>query len=94
MAKRKLDNIERDVIAAMELGYGVHYGNYKADHPNTKEPEEDSIPDPEEYGSCRNCGKPFPRRGYRYRKLYCDDDCRLQYNKKLAHGGFQNDPVR
>lgn len=28
-----LDNIEKDVIAAMELGYGVHYGHYKADHP-------------------------------------------------------------
>lgn len=28
------DNIERDVIAAMKLGYGVHYGAYKADYPN------------------------------------------------------------
>lgn len=37
MAKRILDNLERDVVAAMRLGYGVHYGAYKADHPHTRD---------------------------------------------------------
>ena len=34
------DNIDLDMEEAERLGYGVHYGRYKADHPNTKEARE------------------------------------------------------
>ena len=67
MAKtRKLDNIERDVVAAMKLGYGVHYGHYKADYPHTKDcsPTKDhpqSLPDAGEEFHCALCGKVFLR---------------------------------
>lgn len=83
--RRPLDNIEKDVIAAMELGYGVHYGHYKADHPHTREDKpEPQIP--EEYmRTCRYCGRQFSTRGQHYRKLYCDDDCRQAYNSRQKY---------
>ena len=28
-----MDRIEYDVMEAERLGYGIHYGHYKADHP-------------------------------------------------------------
>lgn len=36
MSKKKpQDHLDYDVMRANELGYGPHYGNYKADHPET-----------------------------------------------------------
>lgn len=75
-----MDNLEKDVAAAMRLGYGVHYGRYKADHPNTKE---DAGEDPGNR-KCRNCGEPIRATGLRNRRLYCDDRCRKAYNYKMA----------
>ena len=49
MKRKKPDNIDLDVRRAELLGYGIHYGRYKADYPNTKgmDPEQedsDGIP--------------------------------------------------
>lgn len=81
MAKRVLDNIERDVIAAMRLGYGVHYGHYKADHPHTRENPQLPVPKPEpekpveaeQDAVCVFCGKMYIR-NHGCRK-YCSDEC-------------------
>ena len=32
-----MDNLDKDIRMAEKLGYGVHYGAFKADYPNTKE---------------------------------------------------------
>lgn len=86
--KRKLDNIERDVIRAMELGYGVHYGNYKADHPFTKyDPE--PVPMVESK-PCLHCGAPILlHNGNDRRKRFRKDDCREGYKsrQKFLKGG-------
>lgn len=34
------DNIDLDVIDALAMGYGVHYGEFKKDHPFTKDANE------------------------------------------------------
>lgn len=39
----KLDNINLDVIEADRLGYGPHYGHFKADHPFTKDANEERL---------------------------------------------------
>lgn len=78
MAK-KLDNIERDVIAAERIGYGCHYGRYKADHPYTRveEPERKDIPDDADKRVCGHCGKEFclfPE-GRSHNSKYCSRKC-------------------
>ena len=35
MKQPQKDNLELDSRMAMDLGYGVHYGRFKADHPHT-----------------------------------------------------------
>lgn len=78
--KRELDNIERDVVNAMALGYGVHYGNYKADYPNTRDMEPEIIV---ETKPCLYCGKPIQLiNGNDRRKRFCNDDCRDGYNSR------------
>lgn len=85
-AKAKLDNIDLDVQDAEALGYGCHYGAYKADHPNTKE---DNAPrlaqamrkrrkrDPKDYDRiCPICGREFTA-AYRQR-IYCSDKCKMK----------------
>lgn len=34
------DNLDLDVIDALAMGYGVHYGEFKKDHPFTKDANE------------------------------------------------------
>lgn len=82
MAKnRSLDNLELDSRRAMELGYGVHYGRYKADHPHTAEDDEDEEVLWEGYeNECFNCGTIF--RTTRRDKVYCCEECRLRHGKK------------
>ena len=88
--KRKLDNIERDVIAAMELGYGVHYGWYKADHPHTQ--EEASEPNERSQGiqkdaiACLHCGKVFSpvQEGRSHNSKYCCFECYRAANTERA----------
>jgi len=64
----------------MELGYGVHYGHYKADHPHTRDTSLDPEPEhkyPER--ECKNCGEPF--RPHRGDQIYCCEECRIEYNR-------------
>ena len=75
----KPDNLDRDSAEAMRLGYGVHYGRYKADHPHTRdraEPESDS---PGTVRCCPQCGKRFTVGSGQNRRVYCCDECRKAF---------------
>lgn len=77
MGKREPDNLDLDSRRALELGFGVHYGDYKAVYPHTRE-----MPEPEKevpMESCLECGTLFPatRRG----RKFCSDNCRVRYRK-------------
>lgn len=80
-----MDNLARDVKEALRLGYGVHYGNYKVDHPHTRDeyPEEDPPPK-HPPRNCRFCGEEFlPTRGD---QIYCTEECRnLMSAKNREH---------
>ena len=71
-----MDNLAKDVREAMRLGYGVHYGRYKADHPCTAdhsaEPPEQKFPTIR----CRCCGKEFEQTHKNLR--FCSDECRAK----------------
>ena len=54
-----------------ELGYGVHYGQYKADHPCTKGPE--TPPDTGSARICPQCGDRFFLT--RFNQKYCSTRC-------------------
>ena len=47
MKQKNPDNLDLDVRRAQLLGYGIHYGRYKADHPNTKQYETEP-PEPQD----------------------------------------------
>lgn len=81
--KTPKDNIDLDMAAARRLGYGCHYGHFKADHPYTKDDNEARLAAkpkraPQERPVyeivCRGCGKTFTSPN-RLRK-YCDDRCK------------------
>ena len=78
MAKRKRDNIDRDVATALRLGYGVHYGHYKADHPHTRGVQKELEPEVEAEKEvvCRHCGKVFLQQHGSQR--FCSDACRRE----------------
>lgn len=66
-----MTNLDRDIRMAEKLGYGVHYGLYKADHPHTKDIEVDvRIADPRK---CLNCGAVFYTEIKN--KKYCSTHC-------------------
>lgn len=70
MKKRKPDNLDLDVRRAELLGYGPHYGRYKADYPKTKP---DIVPDDLNTQACPVCGTRFrPRK----KQKYCCERCR------------------
>lgn len=77
-----MTNLDKDIRRAEKLGYGVHYGAYKADHPNTKEPEPQEI-DPR-VKACRHCGRLF-REDRGHRRIFCNDDCRIQHNAQKEY---------
>jgi hypothetical protein len=87
MAKRKPDNIDKDLAMAEKLGYGPHYGAYKADYPNTREPEPEIVPvtpDKDVYDAvCPVCGKTFAKvHGLQmYCCQRCKDDARRRMNR-------------
>lgn len=84
-----LDNLTRDVLEAERLGYGCHYGNYKADHPHTR-PAADALiiePEkPEEIRICKHCGTSFVRQ--RNLRDFCSGVC------KRAHAAQLNNEAR
>lgn len=85
---RKYDNIDLDMIDADRLGYGVHYGHFKMDHPFTKDANEERLsgkqgtPSTKQYVSikrvhektCLICGKKFTTTTKL--KKYCCQKCR------------------
>ena len=89
-----MDNLARDVALAEKLGYGCHYGRFKAAYPYTMDKSIDEIlgtgkakrvkaktVEVPETRKCKGCGRemvPGP-----YNKLYCDEDCkRYHYEKR------------
>lgn len=93
-SRRPLDAIDRDMIEAERLGYGVHYGWYKADHPQTKETyqlEETRTHRRRAPGklytiTCEICGKEFQSENSR--KKTCSPKCRSQISSmktRLRH---------
>lgn len=78
-----MDNLARDVREALRLGYGVHYGHYKADHPHTADHSVE--PDPPKYPprKCKECEMEFipTRRDQRY----CTDDCKIRRSNRLGY---------
>lgn len=62
-----MDNLDKDIRMAEKLGYGVHYGAFKADYPNTREKTPEQI-DPE-LQPCLWCGMLF-RKDQGRRKLF------------------------
>lgn len=92
-----MDNIERDVVAAMRLGYGVHYGRYKADHPHTKiepEPEEIDVSDIK-FISCGYCGKQFSPflEGRSHNSKYCSRECYRNVGRERARSRYHRKGV-
>lgn len=85
--KRKpQDHLEYDVIQAEALGYGCHYGAYKADHPETLEKFEaetgvvqvKKVDTDRKERKCPQCGATFYTKGLAGYKIYCCDECRQQ----------------
>lgn len=77
--RKPMDRLSYDVQEAERLGYGCHYGRYKADHPHTSyEPQKTpaaAAPAKYEY-TCQWCGGKF----YKSRKStqrYCSADCNI-----------------
>lgn len=77
-----MDNLTRDVIEAERLGYGCHYGHYKAACPRaeTEAPEEC---DPA-LRACAECGTLF--RPVRKNHVYCCEECG---NRARHRGKYQ-----
>lgn len=80
-----MDNLTRAVLAAERLGYGCHYGNYKADYPHTRPAPDDpagTLPEmPQEIRKCSHCGKPFVRRTNLRR--FCSETCKHAHSAQL-----------
>ena len=79
-----MDRIEYDVMEAERLGYGIHYGHYKADHPISDwTPEIANRPKPIPPRKCKECETEFiPDRPNMW---YCCDDCRNRRNARLGY---------
>ena len=75
-----MDRLEMDSILMEKMGYGIHYGKYKADHPHTEELAHFLQGKPEEKKSCAFCGKEFKSNDRR--KIYCNDDCKVRAREK------------
>ena len=78
------DNLDLDVIDAQAMGYGVHYGQFKADHPFTKDANEARLaPTPKSKQkvyefTCRGCGEKFTTTIALQR--YCGENCKAKKN--------------
>ena len=72
MAKKKaMDKLAQDAAAA--LAAGMSYGKWKAmQTPVAIEKKEET---PEEWRTCKCCGKPFKPNKYGKRQLYCEVEC-------------------
>ena len=77
-ANKEMDRLTRDVLEAERLGYGVHYGHYKADHPHTGDPGPRKIDPGSVECICTQCGKKYtkPRNSARH---FCSNECRFNH---------------
>ena len=91
MARREKDNLDMDSKRALELGYGVHYGRYKADHPHTMDLPAGSVKSPP-VAKCLSCGEEFVKN--RKDRMFCCDDCRLQYRYKTEGRPVNRNRIR
>lgn len=87
------DHLEYDLMRSHELGYGPHYGKYKADHPETMA-EYEAITGTEKVQNvapgkvelhCPHCGKTFYVSSLRANKKYCSEECRKSANYERAN---------
>ena len=92
-----MDNIEKDVAAALRLGYGCRYGRYKVDYPHTAVRIVEAVPEPEDDEPpryCRHCGKEFsPNTGH---QIFCTDECRLERKRlrnRISKNSAEKRPV-
>ena len=76
--RRNMDNIEKDVAAALRLGYGTHYGRYKVDYPHTA--DHSVVEEPEQTKTCKMCGMEFILT--RQDQKYCSEECRVKWNSQ------------
>ena len=100
MSKQKtMDHLEYDTRRALELGYGVQYGRYKADHPETLAeyeaqtgaPKRRQIVSPEKKElACQQCGAKFYVGIMKHNRKYCCDECRQQATYERSKGGANN----
>ena len=78
-----MDNLDRDIREAQRLGYGVHYGNYKADHPHTREvPADVAQAVPVKIRTCKRCGKEFQYDRLNGLGFFCSENCKKIQQKQ------------
>lgn len=77
-----MDNLTKDCLEAQRLGYGVHYGWYKADHPHTADHFCGPAPlaDGAKIRTCVECG--FEFRPYHKNDKYCCEACRNKASQR------------
>ncbi len=81
------DHLDYDTRRAQELGYGVHYGRYKADHPNTRAEYERAAerkpkkPPTKTILTCKMCGLEFVK-GTGPKQLYCSPECKEEAGRR------------
>ena len=80
MAKKKLDNIDLEMIQCEKDGYGVHYGWWKAT-------QERIAPPTEVTRICAFCGKPFVPKTPKQK--YCDKVCSYSIFERRSNEYYQ-----
>lgn len=76
-----MSNLDHDIREAARLGYGVHYGRYKADHPHAAQDQDDG--QPEKTAKCAECGSLFVPK--KVNQLYCCTACKSRRSNRDAY---------
>ena len=91
--RKPSDHVEYDVMRANELGYGPHYGKYKADHPDTLAefealtgPKVQKVDPMKAIRTCPHCGEKFVVTATNRNKTYCSDNCRIKAQQDRVAG--------
>lgn len=75
---KPVDRITAKLLAAEAAGYGPHYGQFVADHPDAFKDWEPGqpvpVPDPMPVRVCPVCGQKFASKNKH--KIYCSDQCK------------------
>jgi hypothetical protein len=81
MAKKKMDNLSKDMIQCEKDGFGCHYGRWKAMQKPVKIVPKTEMP--EGWRKCEWCGTWYKPKSKRPQK-FCEVACQLQahYSKK------------